>query len=160
VIVCYTRLLLRPETVASLEAHAPHAELHDVTDDPDAYWRALARVWADGEAFIAVEHDVELTPEVLPQFAACPEPWCSFGYGDIPTGALVIGQQIGAVRFRAELVQAHPDVFESIEPRDRGWTGLDMPLHRELWRRGLVAHFHLPPVAHHRRDEKRWSWRR
>lgn len=71
---------VHPATREALARFAPHAEYHDVSASEDAYWELLASVWADGEGFVVVEHDVVVDADTLPAFDACPEPRCGCGY--------------------------------------------------------------------------------
>jgi len=149
---------IHPGAEEALRWFAPASERIDVSGSIDAYWTAMARTWSDGATFVNVEHDVALHTDVFPTFEACPSLWCSFPYGELPPdrpptpddrAQLRVGMQLGCVRFRAELLAAHPDLVESLEPRYRDWRVLDSGIARELWRRGVEGPCqHFPPVLH------------
>jgi hypothetical protein len=120
-------------------------------DDPTAYHHLLAGAWARGGDLLIVEHDMVVHADVLPQFEDCPEIWCGFEYlvDTCPVVAL------GCTRFRAELLTAEPDLFESVGlisddgfPHAKHFLRLDARMDAELRRRGHAAHKHLPRVQH------------
>lgn len=55
-------------------------EYEDCSGPVTAYGEAIAARWAGDHDLVLVEHDNEITAGVLPSFAACPEPWCVYGY--------------------------------------------------------------------------------
>jgi hypothetical protein len=147
----------------AVEAGAPGAEWYDVSADEHAYWRLMCDLWADGESFLIVEHDVVCRPDVIEQVEECPEPWCSFGYLDMchPECQEAWANQLGCTRFRAELIRATPDAVSSIPPSGRGWLnlcdhiagnklhGTPSPLRPGSVRAaGFSHHWHLPLVEH------------
>ena len=135
----------------------------DVRGDDDAYWRALCDIWAKGEDFAIIEHDV--IPRGFEQFDQCPEPWCTFGYANIchPECQEAWANQLGFTRFRAEVMAKCPDALTSIPKGERNWHNLcdsiagnkthgvdrtDLRPH-SLRAAGLTHHWHFPPVEHH-----------
>lgn len=46
------------------------------------YFREFASLWGASplDDLVTIEQDVAVHPDVIPQFAACPQPWCSFGW--------------------------------------------------------------------------------
>lgn len=127
---------------------------------PESYFWLLSSVWAAGDAFVIVEHDVVAGPGVLGSFAQCPEPWCAFSYevfaGDL---ASVYGGAygLGCTRFSAELLAAEPDAVEAAGELELDGTGtwpkrsygvMDSTLTNVLRRRGYDAHQHHPNVEH------------
>lgn len=118
----------------------PH-EVHLMTDD-FAYGRMFAQLWAEGEDFAIVEHDIVPWPGALQGLCDCPRDYCGHYYQI--SGKL--GGTLGCVKFGADLI-------ESVGPLDTSsvhWNRLD----------GVVAaaieaatgaddfHIHTPPVAH------------
>lgn len=117
----------------------------DVGDDPLAYWRFLAELWAAAEDFVLVEHDVRIAPGTVTSFWGCPEPWCACVGDGIPAQRpsrqrrpheisplhgydLCNGWDqayLRCNRFRRELMLAHPDLFRSIAEPNRYWLVLD-----------------------------------
>ena len=136
-------------------------DLHGEED----YWSALCRIWAKGESFAIIEHDVICRPDVVEQFASCPEPWCAFWYDNICHFDCreAWANQLGCTRFRSDVMAKCPDALTSIPPDQRGWHNLcdhiaGDKLHGTAvfpWRShsiraaGFSHHWHSPPVEHH-----------
>jgi len=78
VLCCFTDLY--DATQAALAKYAPDAELVDVSGDDYAYWKAICAAWTGEDDLLIVEQDIEIHKTVIPQMAACPEPWCTFPY--------------------------------------------------------------------------------
>lgn len=117
-----------------------------------AYWRMLAEIWAKGEDFAIIEHDVICRPDVAEQFDACPEPWCVFSYANMCHDACreAWANMLGATRFRAELIAAVPDALTSItKPEHLDWHNVCDGLGLNLRAAGYKHHWHTPHVAHH-----------
>ena len=145
----YTPSCLKLETVEALKSQAPDAEFIDVHASSTAYWSLLSDLWALGQDFAVIEHDVVISPGTIAGFEACPEPWCgcrSVG-GSMPF--------LQCTRFRRELTVAYPNLLLDIPPGRRHWDGLDMcflPQLEEL--RGASVHQHEDtPTRHHARQE-------
>ena len=68
---------LHPEAKAALPADA---ELVWTGPDDDGYWRELSARWDGTRDLVVIEHDIVIHDRVIPQFAACPAPWCEFPY--------------------------------------------------------------------------------
>lgn len=156
--------------VETIEAAPPGTIFIDVSGGVTAYWEALCDIWAKGETFAIIEHDVICRPDVVEQFDACPEPWCLFGYTPIchPECQEAWRNQLGLTRFRSELMAAVPDALTSIpdevayRQRRRDWhnlcdelagdkiAGVDQLTLRpgSLRAAGYSHHWHFPPVRH------------
>lgn len=143
------------EVMAAAHNYAPDAEYHDVGGDRTAYWELLRQVWADGEAFTVIEHDIEIREDVLPSLETCKRPWCGFSY-QLDTCVMAA---LGCTRFSAALVRAHPHVLEQAgELSDsvlgvKDWHRLDTSIAQILMQRcsrRYKQHVHTPPVAHHK----------
>ncbi len=140
VYVPYTKL--RPETRAAVP---PGAVLTWVGSHEHNYWGLLADLWARGDTFIVVEHDIVPHASALRELDACPSEWCAFPYqvGDgMETTAL------GCTKFGAGLIARHPDLLRSIGPRHRSWRGLDSLVVGGLHQRREKEHVHGPAVRH------------
>ena len=155
VVVPFTRL--RAETVAALEMHAVghQVEYRDVSKDDEAFWRLWKEIWADGETFAIIEHDIVIHETVLEQFDGCGEPWCTFGYPyEIFKNMSEPYHGTGCTRFRAEVMQAIPDLWDTVAEREglfhprRHWCSLDGFSQLELWQAGFHGHRHEPMVGH------------
>jgi len=122
------------------------AEFHDVSGDDYAYWRLLRDLWAAGEAFIVVEHDIEPSAVQLRELAACPRPLCTFEY--LYRGSAAVSA-LGCTKFGQQLLR-----------RQLQWTfqlgALDFAGHPK-WRDAQAyllsqlppAHVHEGLVRHH-----------
>ena len=140
---------LHPLARDALYRYAPGAELVELDRSPQAYYRFLSACWAEGESFVNVEQDVAIHELVIPQFEACPEPWCYFpvtGPGPA-TGGPYLVRALGCVRFSAELTAAEPDLLLSMPAHD--WRILDAHALPRLMQRHYRAHEHVPPVLQH-----------
>lgn len=151
-VVCPHTELLHPLTVGALAIWAPHAEFVELGRRTDAYWELLDGLWAAGDAFVVVEHDIEIHDQVLPEFEACPEPWCVFPYRG--PGEVILDQSLGCTRFSAELLEREAGLFRStadfsdgLSPKD--WRRIDSILLGFLRQAGYVPHIHGPNVTHH-----------
>ena len=72
-----------------------------------------ANAWNGRTDLVLVEQDVEITADVLPAFAACPSPWCTFGYAIWPPWSPSL-DACGCARYSARLQREFPaDVIEA-----------------------------------------------
>jgi hypothetical protein len=147
-VVPYTSL--RPETAAALTASGfPWEEI--AVDEGDGYHRLLSSLWAAGEAFAVVEQDIVVGPGTLPDLAACPRDWCSFGYAYLSSENY---HGLGCVRFSAALLARVPDALERVglmSDAKHGpghWCRIDAWLALTLARSGERRCEHFPPVGH------------
>jgi hypothetical protein len=74
--ICYFWTKLWDEAV---EALPPDAEQVYVGESLTSYWDALSARWGTDDLMI-VEHDIVLHDQVVEQFEACPNVWCTFPY--------------------------------------------------------------------------------
>lgn len=148
---------------------APKGELVDVSADDHAYWRLVRDLWQAGETFALVEHDVVIRAHALTHLECCRRPWCAYGYAarisDLPasstslipaTPAGHVNGYWGCVRFRASLMAAVPDLFDTPlnEPAGEGrtWQRVAATFGSILARdHGYSAHRHEPGLRHDRR---------
>lgn len=99
---------------AALRLYAPGAEYVDTSASDQAYGEAIAARWNIGGDLVTVEHDNEITAEVLPSFAACPEPWCTYAYEIFaPPWTMICETALGCTKFSAEF-QAKFDFTERV----------------------------------------------
>lgn len=138
------------ETAAALDASGFPWERADVSASDTAYTRLLERLWAAGEPFALVEHDIVPHPGALADLLGCPQPWCCYAY---QLGGIVHAG-LGCTRFSASLLAAVPDAVaqtwrESTDVHPAGfWCALDDRLSRVLRRAGFSQHVHEPQVKH------------
>jgi hypothetical protein len=166
VLVPYTRL--HPRTGAALERYRDTTYVQLDPDDDRHYWAVLAEWWDRGEAFVIVEHDIEIHGGVLGEFEACPEPWCTFPYARLlcgphsswsveawGPGIPLLDKSLGCTRFSAELVRAEWDLLDRLGEWSIGgsppghWKRLDDGSAVLLHERGYQVHVHHPEVTHH-----------
>lgn len=121
----------------------------------DGYWKFLAGMWANGQTFVNVEHDVIVRPDTLDELDQCPEQWCSF---PVPymSGAYA---GLACAKFGQPLIAAIPDALDRIATMsDAGhppkhYCRLDSWLQdRILPSTGFRRHYHDPPLGHYRPD--------
>lgn len=136
------------------------AEFRDVSCDREAYFRLLAELWADGRAFMVVEHDNVPPAGAVEQLAACPEPWCGYAYIYDPVRALApLEGELGCTRFSAGLLRMVPQLIEETcdqffgldyaRPRPvKDWRWLYHRVRLALMRHGVGFHAHLPHAIH------------
>lgn len=100
----------------------PHTQLADVLtgrthaahwvgDADTAYFDLLAGLWAAGETFTVVEHDIVPTAAALDSLDACDADWCACLYPYVK-GWVMAG--LGCTRFRGAIMRRHPDLFEVV----------------------------------------------
>jgi hypothetical protein len=115
------------------------ARFVDVSGSDFAYFELLKELWAAGESFIYVEHDVVPEQGLLPDLWECPEPYCTPG----------ISCEVIA-KFGADLMQKWPGLIDemgltSVCPPVTGpinWGSVTLVLASELTRRRVEPHPH------------------
>jgi hypothetical protein len=151
VVVPYVEGKLDPRTTRALRLANIDARELDPADDC-AYHALLSELWAAGETFAIVEHDIEIGPDTLTSFDKCPEPWCvapypgrSFKNYPVP----ILRVALGCVRFRAEFLKTNAGILDAMLPgpsnslrNPRHWRRCDSLLASALQRRGFAAHEH------------------
>lgn len=156
ILVPYVAGMLHPETERLLRLNVPGStpvDWREITrGDDTAYWRLLTEAWAAPGPTLIIEQDVGIRAGLIEELAACPEPWCGFGYpldkGAMPPCCL------GCTRFTAALKHAEPDLLDVVGEVTgdglpaRDWRRLDVRTSDELRRRGYSMHVHQPPVRH------------
>ena len=141
--VPYTRL--QPATQICLLGY-PDANWVELEDD-DSYRRYMADLWAVGETFVNVEHDIVWWPGALEALWECPEPWCMYGYHAdeiIEDGCAYLG----CTKLSAELIAGTPGLWAI--PNDSafpGWAVLDCHLTHYARKAGFAHHQHWPSVV-------------
>lgn len=113
------------------------AELEEVSGDPFAYWRLIRGLWATGEPFIVVEHDIVIRDDTLAELEACPHRWCAFLYHEAP-GEPVSG--LGCAKLTPDGSR-----FPDIEVQ---WGNVDYEVAEQLRARGMTVHEHGPWLRH------------
>ncbi len=139
VVVPYTRI--EPDVMDAV----PDAEWCYVGHDDAAYWGLLADLWAEGETFIIVEHDIVPTEADLQALAECPEGWCAAGY---PFEDLGTYWGLGCTKFEGWFTRRYPEVVDrltvggdDVHPLHH-WCNLDALLQGALAAHGQAPHHH------------------
>ena len=150
---------LRPEVVAALETDGWRPDVVDVSASESAYHDLLASLWAEGEGFVVVEHDIVVYPGAIRAMLDCPESWCVTVYR---VNAEYDGY-LGCVRFSEALVRAEPDAMDAAGrlaygPPPRYWGWVDSRLGQVLTDRGYRKHRHWPAVTHLRTYPQAVAW--
>jgi len=138
-----------PRALAALPPDAGHVWTGPGTD---GYWRTFAQRWTGEDDLVCVEQDVLIHAGVLPQFAACPQPWCAFGW-EVGPGQMSYWW-LGCTKFSAALQAAVP--LTSKQPGECARCGpvpchrhMDVILHPVMAYLGQEQpHTHTPPVTH------------
>jgi len=148
VVVPYTNL--RQETVDAVQAAGICAEFVRLVDDTH-YSRLLLELWAAGETFVVIEHDVAPRPGDLQHLLRCPRPWCGFAYNISTQYAACLG----FTKFRGDFIRKYPAVMELAAADERDgmkagvWVRMDVRLDNRLHPAGETIHTHWPPVPHY-----------
>lgn len=103
-----------------------------------AYDRLFRKLWAEGQPFILVEHDILPWPGALLQMWECDRPWCACPYyifGEFRT-------QLGCTKFDPVKLGKCPLPDEPVH-----WSRLDWAVITGLLNRDS-GHLHLPAVTH------------
>ncbi len=148
---------IHPIAARALEDFAPSAERVDVSGDDYAYARLLNACWHDGEAFVVVEHDIEVNPWALSEAENCMCPWAVNPY---PMRLGMVRAALGFARFAERLLRRFPDVLDEMFKRSLGdgsyrfdfWGHLDNAITTGLTERGVWWCQHATVVGHHHFD--------
>lgn len=123
------------------------AAFEHMTDD-EAYWRLVTGLWAKGEGFTVVEHDIVVHPGGIQELENCSEPWCLFPYY-CSVGWIVDG--LGCTKFSSEFIRQYPQFFEEPYPaccaHTKHYCGLDRFIAHRGIELGIKPHVHMPGVV-------------
>lgn len=115
-----------------------------IAKDDYTYGQTLHVLWAQGEEFVTVEHDIVPWPGAIDALS-CPEPWCI--YQNIVGHSGKLQSALGLVRFSRKLMAALPEA--NLGWNKTEWNHLDAQVYGALQVDAkLPPHIHLPPVAH------------
>lgn len=175
IVCCYAPGHLKPETREALLASRIPVEFRPVQGEY-GYWEAMVEMFARGETFINVEHDIVPSAEALHSLLDCRNPLCYAPYtylkedrwwqlwrsfcdrgeqGDVRgacqelTDAIwaVHCQGLGCVKFGAKLLRERREAFASI-PRTP-WKVLDGAIYNALgWLEACQHDYHVKHVDH------------
>jgi len=139
---------------AAMKQHAPEAEWVYTGDHDGQYWQELEKRWG-GDDLAVIEHDITIHDQVMPQFAACREPFCSFAFGMFGNGSVLATDSIGCVRYTADAQRAVTvtDIKSCARTlTDDGlhiaWHYIEAPILDAFSAAGIGVHTHWPQVGH------------
>lgn len=158
VIVPFTDV--HPLADRALREVVPEAERVDVGGNNLAYSRLLAELWADGESFLIIEHDNEITAAALQEAISCDCPWGVNPYNGAGRSwehSALIDKGLGCTRFSAILLANVPDAAMKANAINDGgsvcppghWKRLDARLYGVLRDAGYRQHLHSRILHHH-----------
>lgn len=107
-----------------------------------SYDLLFRQLWAEGQPFIIVEHDILPWPGALQELWTCPKPWCGFPYH-------VMGEMrsyLGCTKFNPASLGVCPLYGDLTD-----WALIDKIIERRLLGRQDVVqyrHIHEPGVIH------------
>lgn len=127
----------------------------NVSDSDEAYWELFNDLWAKGETFCVVEHDIVVRHDTLREIEECPSDWCSFL---VPYVGLEYAG-LACAKFSADLIARVPDAIAQVAetPGDehhppKHWCRLDAWLQGVLEVAGETKCVHGPPLEHLRAE--------
>lgn len=151
VVVPFVPGLIRDETFRHLCEYAPRFELVNVAASDYAYWQLYRELWASGDDFLVVEHDIAIHGAVIPALNECAGEWCAYSYPYAIAGTY---HGAGCVRYRASLTVRFPDLINQAGRMSntthppRHWCSLDAFRAHLLADAGVTMCRHEPPVRH------------
>lgn len=128
----------------ALDAEGIEHDVRICQEDND-YGKLLATLWAFGESFVLVEHDIAPWPGAITRLKQCSSQWCAYQY---PLNFELV-DSLGCTKFLSELITATWTI--SIRWAETHWGALDGVVTPRLRTAGYKPHLHSPPVAHVRR---------
>lgn len=132
VIYCYIEQEVH--SLWALRKYAPKAELVDTSGSIWAYNEAIEKYWNGKEDLVVIEQDKEITHQVLPSFAKCKKPWCSYSSYIYPKAMNVeVAFGLGCVRYSASLQQM-VDTSEFICKDDPVWKQCQLCDGKGCWK--------------------------
>ena len=155
--ICYFFSADWPEARDLLHEHAPGAEEIWTGGGPYDYWHATLLRWGLDD-LVTIEQDNGIHEEVIPQFEACTEPWCAFGYqiGSYTcyTGGGCRKLSLEAQRLVPASALQYPvrDIGECPECAVLCWRHMDTRITAALEDAGLGVHIHKPDIRHLRME--------
>ena len=144
-------------TRESLRKYAPDAVIVPVpVGDISRAWQEHVIRWGQDDLLV-IDQDVILHEDVIPQFEACPEPWCLFPYRHDAQGGDFMDTGVGCNRFRREFQEKVPTAaIEAIPGCCSRCQGVNRKCFAHIDGRtreageaaGFRLHVHWPSVGH------------
>jgi len=101
------------ESDIALMRYAPGAETFYLGESDFAYGELLEGLWAKGETFLVIEHDIVIGPKTVQEFAECEEEWCSAPYTYFDQPVTTSGGGLGCTKFDKTLMARWPTMMRS-----------------------------------------------
>lgn len=140
----------------SLTEYAPDTQIMPVAEgDVFGCWELYKSFWGNDDDLMVVEHDIILHEDVIPQFEACPQPWCLFPFRYRPDTDF-LRSSTGCARYRREfrekvtpeMIEAVPGSCNRCDGRTGCWAHMDGRIHHAGEEAGFTIHVHWPSVGH------------
>lgn len=146
VVVPYTEL--NRATLFSVEVTANPRALFAKLDpnDEHAYGKLFASIWAQGETFCWIEHDIEIGPSTIYDFRACSYGYCAAPY----PWTTDVGPAMGCTRFRDSFIAKYPGAVDEALNSGVGFRQFDIVFQRHVLvgKYGEQPHVHAPVIHH------------
>jgi hypothetical protein len=139
---------LRAETVVAL--HGQEVTYAPMMTD-QSYCELLRDLWHEGKSFIIVEHDIVVTPNTIPELAACENEWCAMAF---PYRGEEKAWSLACTKFSASLIAREPGLMEEVGQMSDAkhppghWCRMDAWIWQALTRRGVSRCEHQNTVGH------------
>ena len=147
-----------PAAVAALEAHAPQAEVIDVSRSNYAYWEAIRERWTGERDLVIIEQDIEIGADTVAMMEQCEQDWCCYAYPIFRTKVrLRVGLgciKVSAAAQRRVTADRIAEGFATCaQCRGKGcWWHLDGRVAAMLKQGGFFPHVHGDVTHHHDYD--------
>lgn len=126
-------------------------ETVDVSGSERAYFDLLCSLWADGQTFAIVEHDIIVNRETLLNLAYCDEDWCACPYEYLDTQTY----GLGCTKFTSSLIARNPKAMIRVGVLSDAWHPKRHWCRLDAWLQGVILpnagetlHKHETPVTH------------
>ena len=135
--------------------YCPDIEYSSTAASPTAYYELLLHLWSEGDTFIIIEHDIEITPTIIPSLLKCPQQWCGAIYSVSNTPKAAAFVMLGLTKFSSQLIKKHPDLMQVVGLIDddglarKDWHRNDTRIDRVLRQRGYTPCPHERVNHHH-----------
>lgn len=120
----------------------------ELMKEGDSYYKLMCELWAAGESFTTVEHDIVVWPSAIEQLEQCKEPWCVYPYY-CSVGWIIDG--LGCTKFEGSFIKKHPNFLKEPFPTCCNHTtyycGLDRLIAHRMQDLGIKPHIHTPGVV-------------
>jgi len=139
---------LAAETVVAL--HGLEVTYAPMTTD-QSYWELLRDLWHEQKTFVIVEHDIVVTPDTIPELAACDHEWCAMAF---PYRGEAKAWSLACTKFAASLMSRFPDLMEEVggmadaKHAAGHWCRMDAWIWQALTLRGISRCEHQNTVGH------------